>query len=136
MTAFPWSEVYLVGVESVDRQHRALVETVGRVQLEIASQASLAELKHSFDELYAITEEHFRHEEYLFTGTRFHRARHHRREHDHLLLILDRFCDGLDGRRLTAQPEAHIQFLRDWLIDHIRNEDYMMGVHLNSLAKR
>lgn len=136
MTVFPWDEVYSVGVESVDLQHRELVQAVGLIDQLVARGAPLAELLEAFEALYRQTELHFRHEEKLFNGTRFHRARNHKRTHQALLLILRRFCQSLRAEDLAAAPAAHICFVRGWLIDHIRSEDYVMGVHLNTLAKR
>lgn len=136
MTEIPWSEAYAVGVDSVDLQHRDLIQEVARVDQMITARAPLEELREAFDTLHRHTEDHFRHEEDLFTGTRFHRARQHKREHEALLLILRRFRQSLDADNLAAAPDDHIRFLRSWLLDHIRREDYVMGVHLCSLRKR
>jgi len=136
MTEIPWREVYSIGVDSVDRQHRALLQEVAGVDQLISSHAPLEDLREAFDALHRHTEEHFRYEETLFDNTRFHRARQHKREHEALLLILRRFCQSLDTKRLAATPDEHIHFLRAWLLDHIRHEDYVLGIYLSSLEKR
>jgi hemerythrin len=136
MGRFVWDESNLVGVSSIDEQHRKLGELIDRLDDRIAARAGLADLRAVFDDLQNCAEIHFLDEERLFGRAPYDRAARHKREHDSLLLILKRFQQGLDAAAISESPAEHVAFLRGWLIRHIRSEDKPLGIHLNSLGIR
>src|SRR5512139_2068067 len=125
-----------VGVMSIDQQHHGLMDLVNLINDLTISRSAIAEFQDPFRRLYEATEQHFRHEEELFADTSFERAARHRREHAGLLLILKRFCQALDQQDMAANPTDYVAFLRTWLLHHIKDEDRLLGIHLNSLGIR
>jgi hemerythrin-like metal-binding protein len=136
MAYFDIDAEHEVGVTSINQQHHGLADLVNLISDLTVSRASIAELQNPFKQLYEASELHFRHEEGLFAGTHFERAARHTREHAGLLLILKRFCQAVDHQDLSAKPADHVAFVRTWLLRHIKNEDRLLGIHLNSLGIR
>ncbi len=131
-----WDESNLVGVSSIDAQHRDLVELIDTLNAKIAAGADFSELRDVFENLYDRTERHFMHEEEFFAPTRFEHAARHKNEHDRLLLIFKRMCQGLDPATLAKSRQEYTEFLCGWLMRHIAVEDRPLGIHLNSLGIR
>ena len=136
MRNITWDAANLVGVSSIDEQHRGLGGLIDQLDERIAAQAGIAELRAAFDDLRHATQIHFLHEERLFHRMPYDGAAQHKRAHDRLLLILKRFQQGLDASAISENPAGHAAFLRDWLVRHIRDEDKPLGIHLNSLGIR
>jgi len=75
---------------------------------------------------------HFAHEEKLFAQTRYPEAAAHKKQHDELtrqvLEVQAKFHRGETGT-LTLEI---MNFLRNWLVNHILGSDKKYGPHLNS----
>lgn len=131
-----WKDSYNVGVSSIDAQHRGLLELIDAINTRAAEGADGTELHEAFAQLYDQTERHFLHEEQFLARTQFPRAAHHKQEHERLLLIFKRLCQGLDPATLAKKRLDYTEFLWGWLLRHIEVEDRPLGIHLNSLQIR
>lgn len=86
------------------------------------------------DRLVVHVERHFAHEETLMQETGYPRLSEHRLQHRQLFHQLSELNRTFRDR--AANPtHANVQFLRQWLGNHILHEDTALAAHLRGLQK-
>ncbi|MDR3527055.1 MAG: bacteriohemerythrin [Rhizomicrobium sp.] len=125
-------EVFKTGVAFIDDEHDGLLALIRQLDEALRIAAAPAEISRIFQELVRATETHFWHEEAEFMGTDFPRAAQHARQHLHLKTILTCVQRSLDRSGRDVSFADQLAFLRDWLMDHIVNEDKPLGEYLNA----
>ncbi|MCW2276165.1 bacteriohemerythrin [Rhodoblastus acidophilus] len=132
MPLMTWNEKMSLGVVGIDNQHKKLVGLVNELYDAIQAGKANAVLGRVLDELVAYTESHFRGEEELFSRARYPCSAEHKREHDALtgrvLEIQAKVRAGVQG---TLSLEV-MNFLKNWLIDHIQGSDRKYVAYLNA----
>jgi hemerythrin len=122
MPFMPWSDAFVLGIESIDNQHRWLVEATNRLYDEIETRNPERDvLKEILEGLVDYTVNHFIVEEDLFNRLGYPEEKNHRARHDEFarqaLELLLRFEKG------EPVSEEMLGFLQDWLIKHILRDD-------------
>ena len=122
MPFMPWSDEFVLGIDSIDKQHRWLVDTTNRLYDEIVSNSPKREdLKEILEGLVDYTVNHFIVEEDLFNRYGYPDEKDHRARHDefarHALELLLKFERG------EPVSEEVLNFLQSWLVKHILKED-------------
>ena len=122
MPFMPWSDAFILGIDSIDKQHRWLVDTTNRLYDEIESHNPERDvLKEILEGLVDYTVNHFIVEEDLFNRYAYPQEAEHRTRHDefarHALELLLRFEKG------ESVSNEMMEFLQSWLINHILKED-------------
>ncbi|MDR3214234.1 MAG: bacteriohemerythrin [Azoarcus sp.] len=122
MPFMPWSDAFILGIDSIDKQHRWLVDATNRLYDEIESRNPEREvLKEILEGLVDYTVNHFIVEEDLFNRLGYPEEKNHRARHDefarHALELLLKFEKG------ESVSEEMLRFLQSWLINHIMKED-------------
>jgi hemerythrin len=120
----PWKDSYKLGIRSVDSDHRTLFELVNNFERSVRKKESTAQISVTIDALENYVAEHFdREEKYLaaarYPGLGVHKAMHRDLKQD----IQDYKYDFLDMPEDFDTGEF-LNFLRDWLKDHIQSEDF------------
>lgn len=127
---FTWDESFRVGVEEVDRQHQRLVDLVNELHREMSKRRGLAVLERVLNSLVDYTEKHFAYEERLMRESAYPGFSQHKAGHDELTRrvreMQSRFLSG--DNTLLAEL---LNFLSEWLIQHIKGSDRAFGPHLN-----
>lgn len=126
-----WRGDLSVGVESIDHQHKALVEMVNLVHSGLRAEAIDEELIATFKRMAEFTAFHFRQEEELMQRSQYPDADIHISCHANLLKSLDRYQKDLSRECSPGAMSAHLQMLRDWLFRHIQMQDRDLGCWLN-----
>lgn len=122
MPFMPWSDEFVLGIDSIDKQHRWLVDTTNRLHDELASHCPRQEeLKKVLEGLMEYTVNHFIVEEDLFNRYGYPEEHAHRVRHDefsrHALELLLK-CER--GEQVSGEV---LEFLQTWLVKHILKED-------------
>ncbi|MDR2924576.1 MAG: bacteriohemerythrin [Azoarcus sp.] len=122
MPFMAWSDEFVLGIASIDEQHRWLVDTTNRLHDEFASDSLRhEELRETLEKLVDYTVNHFIVEEDLFNRYGYPEEEAHRRRHDefsrHVLELLLKFEKG---ERVSGDV---LEFLQTWLLKHILKED-------------
>jgi len=116
---------HLIGVPSIDEQHRQLVRLVNELNRAIASKDSDMAVRRRLDSLAEFTRLHFETEHRLMEQYAYPGAAAHDLEHERLLEVL-RHGGGLNqGNELLA-----LQNTKDWLLGHIMHADKPLGAFL------
>ncbi|MDR3322710.1 MAG: bacteriohemerythrin [Zoogloeaceae bacterium] len=118
----PWSNAFILGIETIDEQHRWLVEATNRLHDQIESQCPDARIVEEILEgLVEYTMNHFILEEELFHRLGYPDTAAHNEEHNEFtrsaIELLLKFEQG------DAVTEDTLEFLQAWLVHHILQVD-------------
>lgn len=132
MAYMDWSDKLSVGVDSVDAQHKRLVAMVNELFDAMKGGHGKDALGKTLDGLIQYTVYHFSYEEKLFAQTGYADAARHKAEHEALtsqvLAIQEKMKSGAS---FTLSMEV-MEFLKNWLVNHILGSDKKFGPHLVS----
>ncbi len=131
MPLFQWNQEYSVNVGQLDEQHKKLVEMINTLDNSMKSGDRIETIRVILDELLDYTAYHFETEERLLVQYGYPRVENHRKEHDALswrvLDLRTRFDSGAG-----VEAKEILDFLTDWLKNHILFSDKQYGSFLNS----
>jgi hemerythrin len=117
-----WGRDYTLGIGEMDRQHEVLVIILDDLYTHIYLRKNREDLKRILDRLSRHVKSHFANEERYFDLFRYDNSAAHKKEHIDLLEktadFNRRFNEGKD--EIT---EALLDFLEDWMLDHVDRMD-------------
>lgn len=131
-----WNTRCLVHIKKMDGQHKTLVKTVIRLQQALREQLDHHAVDQLFSDLINRTRIHFQTEEMLMQNYDYPQYENHKRMHD---LLLQQIEDSQHTQQAFAQLHHHqawmgkqelADFLGDWLMSHILDEDNKLGIFL------
>ena len=131
-----WSEDLSVGVPSIDKQHKALIEATNNLYDACKQGKGREKVLEMLDFLANYTVTHFRDEEGLqsksgYPGYEAHKKLHAAFVKDFLALkkeVVD------NGATITSVSKVY-GFVSNWLVVHIKYEDTKIGKFINSVPK-
>jgi hemerythrin-like metal-binding protein len=126
-----WTVELSVGIESIDAQHRELIELLNNIheaRLQGAERATIGKL---LTDGLRLTAAHFEHEEKIMKENGFPLLAEHKKEHDSLIDEVKTVAHSFAaGRKVDSQNVE--QFLKAWWIRHIKTSDRACGEFLIS----
>ncbi len=132
MPLMTWNEKMSVGVKVLDDDHKRLVALVNELHDALKTGHGKDALGKILDSLVTYTKSHFAREEQFFARTNYPDSAAHKKEHDDLtnqvLQVQAKFNSGAS----TGLSLQVMNFLRDWLTNHIQGSDKKYGPYLNS----
>lgn len=135
MALLIWSSKYSVGVQAMDKQHTILFGILNDLHDAMmkgqAKQMTGALLR----KLVSYTREHFTAEEAVMAASGYAALAQHRIIHRDLTKQVDEFAARYERGESTLNLQL-LNFLRDWLSNHIQNEDQKYGPWVNEHGKR
>jgi hemerythrin-like metal-binding protein len=126
MSFIKWVNDYSIGVDSIDNQHKRLVSMINQLQKSIPSGIVNQEMGLVLKSLVDYTKYHFAEEEKLMEQIHFSELERHRQLHIDLTAQVTGIIVGLKKGKEQTVFEL-IEFLKNWLIDHIIKEDRKIG---------
>ncbi|MCL2083960.1 MAG: bacteriohemerythrin [Oscillospiraceae bacterium] len=122
-----WKPEYNLGIPIIDEQHRGIVTTINSLYYGMQNYyikemlAPIVDMIHDYTHIHFKIEEDF-HEKCRFPGFTAHQELHGKLT-SKLLLV---------GRKsmLAGDPYQFMNFLKNWWIDHICNEDLLFRNYL------
>jgi len=131
MPLMSWNPRMSVGVAVLDADHQKLVGMVNELYDGVQSGHGKESLGTILDRLIDYTKVHFAREEKFFAQTNYPDSVAHKKQHDDLCRqVLDVRQKYKTGATSTLSLEV-MNFLKNWLINHIQGEDKKYGPHLN-----
>jgi hemerythrin len=125
MSFVHWSPDLSVGIDFIDADHQKLMELLTEVHnLVGAGQVQVAVEK--LDELIDFSRQHFHLEERLMDESNYSDFVHHKQLHGDLLQEVGELRQHLAGADKKVGYEI-MEFLKAWLIRHIRESDKDLG---------
>jgi len=126
-----WSNKLSVSVDSIDVQHKKLIDLINELNASMAQGKSNEVMEHILNELINYTSYHFQHEETMMRKHNYPGYSAHKAEHDGLVKIaVDLQHEFNSGQ--TRISLGVMKYLKAWLHDHILGTDMKLGVYMSA----
>ena len=119
---FEWKTEYATGIGSIDAQHQTLFALGRELYSAMSAGQGKAVLARILDRLVQYTKVHFAHEERLMQLHGYPGFAAHKAQHDQLVNQVLAFQTEFTSGRVTIAVQV-LQFLKDWLENHINRSD-------------
>lgn len=123
MPLIEWTAELSVGIDSIDEQHKKLVNMINALNDAMLTNSSNELLGKIFTGLAAYTQKHFAYEENMFAEYGYTDSIEHKRQHGELIAqvveLKERFIENPQG---TMSVDLML-FLKRWLTNHIMRTD-------------
>ncbi len=129
MALIKWRDSYSVGVDKFDQEHMVLVELINEMFVIVRDKGSVATLNEAIAKLIEYTEVHFADEEDVMEKVNYPLLEEHKEIHVNLLEQVFEFQKQIESEGENLRTDLY-KFLRDWLINHILDEDMKYGEYL------
>jgi hemerythrin len=133
---FTWTAEMSVGIEVLDDDHRKLVDLINDLHDGIVAGHGTERLGRVLDGLVSYTRTHFEHEEELFEKIGFPDAAEHIEEHRALTKMVDDVRERYNKGQFDALTLEMMEFLKNWLREHVLGSDKKYQAHLNAAGIR
>jgi hemerythrin len=117
-----WDPAYSLDITVIDRQHRMLVSMIRQLQQAMLGGNASAVIAPLFQAMNRYTQYHFQYEERLLKEHGYPQADNHHERHEGLIAKLHELETKYSSGQLKAGTPL-MQFLRNWLVDHIGSHD-------------
>ena len=131
MALINWNEEYSVNVKDIDQQHQKLIALINELHENMKVGNSKNIIKKILEELVEYTVYHFGFEEKLFAKYGYPETKLHMRAHTDLIEQLKVFIRKYESGNTILSIEL-MNFLKDWLVNHILKADKNYSTFLNS----
>ncbi len=118
---FAWDSSMNVGVEEIDRQHKMLVNIINELNYLVQSKRSQRVMRRVLSGLVDYTLMHFSYEEHLMKKSGYPDFDNHIKLHKALITQVTEFVRRVDAGENIG--EELLEFLKAWLIKHIKGQD-------------
>ena len=127
-----WDESLSVEVDEIDEDHRRLVDLFNILSHSVAEGDATDYIEAVLEELITCTIWHFRHEERLMLLYKYEGIEEHKSEHHDLIDSVKALQQKFhkENKLLTNED---IEYLEDWLTEHILGQDMRLGFYLMKL---
>jgi len=122
MALFTWNDQFSVGIESVDTQHKKLIDLVNQLHDAMMGGSAKEEMGKILAGLIDYTAIHFIHEENMFMKYDWPERNDHKEHHKKLVDEVKDFQSKFESGEVTVSSDL-LNFLKDWLMNHIMKED-------------
>ena len=133
----PWKNVYSIGIQVVDEQHKHLLKLTNdlyRACSEDGGDVIVDRFKATAQAAVEYVEVHFSTEEKLMERTNYPDMAAHVLEHKNFVhQVLENVRDFENGKHYA--PNAFVRFLKDWILEHIALVDKKFGSYLVQMRK-
>jgi hemerythrin len=126
-----WADKYSVGVREIDDQHKELIAIINELHEHMGRGSANAVLEEVFARLLAYTDTHFATEERLMGSSAFPGLQAHKEAHEALLKQARELQRGFEAGELLLSLKV-MEFLKEWLVEHIMGEDKKLGAFLTA----
>jgi len=131
MALVDWKEVYVVHIDQVDTQHQKLVSLINELHDSMKLGKAKEVLSKILNDLVDYTLYHFATEEKLFDTYDYPDSGMHKQQHKELVEQVAALQKKHEAGEKVLTIDV-MNFLRDWLHDHIVGSDKKFGPYLNS----
>jgi len=127
-------ETLSVDAGEIDEQHRKLVELFNMLSQSVAEGDAAEYIEAVLEELINCTIWHFSHEERLMLMYKYDGLEAHKDEH-HDLINSVRELQQKFHKQSKLLTNEDIEYLEDWLTQHILGQDMRLGFYLMEVMK-
>lgn len=117
-----WKPEYSVEVEIIDNQHKKFIDVIRNLYEAIQKNETDEKIEEIFDDLDEYIKIHFATEENYFKKFNYENSKEHKEEHESFKRKIKELTDNSKESKLKISFDL-IDFLEDWLIDHLITQD-------------
>jgi methyl-accepting chemotaxis protein/hemerythrin len=131
--AFPeWDENMALHIPAIDSQHKQLIGWIKTLHDAVQKGEGALIIDDVLQKLISYVQEHFSDEENLMLSRNFPGFMSHRQEHDSFVTrLIDMHTDLENGEEISNKT---LDFLNDWMINHIKGTDQIYGRFIRDAA--
>ena len=118
----PWRDSYSVGIDIIDEHHRYLIDWANRAYKAVNEDAGAVEIARALFALEQYARIHFRAEERLMAAHGHAGLEQHRQQHRSFEAELRELREEIGHNPFIIGMEM-VEYLRDWLFNHILKTD-------------
>lgn len=122
MSLIAWRDEFSLGVESVDVEHREMIELINALDTSMQEGASHDVVVETLGEIHARISAHFALEEKIMRDAGYERLAAHKADHERLLDRLLNVIDSVDEDG-SYERAALSDYLNGWFSVHFRVHD-------------
>lgn len=130
LSPYAWKESYSVGVALFDGQHKYLIGLIAKLQDAMYEGRGRDAIGQTLAALSQYSKIHFAAEERLLGACDYLEFDQHKAEHDHLTAKVHEFQSRFASGQIALTVQM-MQFLRDWLVNHILGADRKYALFLS-----
>ncbi|MEE8495677.1 MAG: hemerythrin family protein [Xanthomonadales bacterium] len=123
-----WDDSFLIGIKELDYEHKALINDINRLHLELARQDQKSEIEKCMGDIYARMQAHFALEEHVMKERRYKFFDEHKREHENLLDSYTEYMMQILNDTVVSCSNPIEDTLKHWVKNHIINSDKKMSL--------
>lgn len=120
-----------VGVGEIDEQHMKLIELINLLHAKMKEGQGKEVILKVLDELNKYTKYHFSTEEYMMVHHSYVNYGNHKTEHDKFIKDLEELRKKYDAGSRSITMDT-FDFLKNWLLHHIKESDVLFGKFMKS----
>ena len=122
MTLLQWKPEYSVGIDSMDDEHREMIDLINGTYEQMESDSDPLKVEECLGEIFNLISMHFALEERMMKNSNYDEYRAHKDDHEELL---DQIRDLMDD--FESNPESGAEHLKqglsDWFAGHFSTFD-------------
>lgn len=130
MALIKWDSSFSVNVELIDKQHQMLVKMINELYDAMRSGKEKEALQKLINRLSDYAAMHFAAEEHYFDIFGYPDSEAHKKAHSDFERKVAKFENEFDQGRQSLSREI-MNFLGDWLVEHIKGSDMKYSPFLN-----
>jgi len=131
MSLFEWQDSYSVGINNFDEQHKKLIDMLNNLHGAMIQNKGKSVIEEILQGLSDYTVSHFKAEEMQFDQHAYPEKEQHKNEHANFVKEVTEFKTKHEKGSSMLSIEI-LNFLKDWLVNHINGSDKSYGPFLNS----
>lgn len=135
MALMTWSNKFSVGVQTMDNQHTVLFDTLNDLHAAMMKGDGQKQTGPLLRSLLKYTQEHFAAEEAMMEAAHYPDLPAHRAKHRDLTRQVQEYINRYERGEISLNLHL-LNFLRDWLTNHIQGSDHLYGPWINSHSVR
>jgi hemerythrin len=131
MDLIAWDASFSVKVEMIDKQHQMLVQMVNELNNAMLNGNEKETIGKLIDKLITYAAMHFAREEHYFDTLGYPETDVHKQQHDDFEKKVSSFEADFKADRQSLSQDI-MQFLSNWLVEHIKGSDKKFGPFLTA----
>lgn len=126
-----WDNSFRVNIDSIDEQHKKIMEMINDLHDSITEGAARRNLNEALVRLSVYMVKHFVYEENLFKKHNYKYQKEHKKDHDELAESITEFHKwNMNGKCKLVSDQ--VEFFKNKMHDHILNYDQKYVSHMYS----
>lgn len=130
MAFVEWRDDFKIGIDSVDYEHRQMIELINDVHAKLSADAPKNQILDFLGEVFTRISAHFALEERIMRGWKYDQYEEHKADHERLLDEIRDIMDRYEaGNSAAAEAELSAR-LNAWFTEHFKTKDARLHKHL------